>query len=359
MDLPLAIRYFYPDSMQSTIRWGIIGCGDVTEVKSGPAFQKVEGSELVAVMRRDAAKAEDYARRHGIARWYSRAEDLIADPQVDAVYIATPPGSHLEYALAVCAAGKPAYVEKPMARNHAECRRMVEAFAARGLPLFVAYYRRALPRFLEARALVAGRRLGKVTAVNCRFSSPQPVPCLSDQTLPWRLKAELSGGGLFLDLASHTLDVLDFIFGPLQDVAGLAGNLGGGEVEDGVAMHFRLPGGALGVAAWNFAGFEREDVIQITGTAGRLTLSTFGNEALELDGTGGSERFERPNPPHIQQPLIQSIVDELRGMSGAVCPSTGESAARTSSIMDAVLCAYYGGRQDAFWERPGTWPGGR
>ena len=344
--------------MQSIIRWGIIGCGDVTEVKSGPAFQKARGSELVAVMRRDADKAGDYARRHGVPRWYSRAEDLIADPQVDAIYVATPPGSHLEYALAACAANKPAYVEKPMARTHAECRQMAGAFAARVLPLFVAYYRRALPRFVEARALIAGGRLGRITAVNCRFSSPRSTPRPPDQALPWRLTAEQSGGGLFLDLASHTLDVLDFIFGPLQDVAGLAGNLGGGEVEDGVALHFRLPGGALGVAAWNFAGCEREDVIQVTGTEGRLTLSTFGNEALELDAAGGRAHFERPNPAHIQQPLIQSIVDELLGVPGAACPSTGESAARTSAVMDTVLRKYYGGRQDAFWQRPATWPRG-
>src|SRR3954468_2626810 len=139
----------------STIRWGIVGCGDVTEVKSGPGFQKAEGSELVAVMRRDAAKAQDYARRHGVQRAYDRAEDLIADPQVDAVYVATPPSTHAELALAVAAAGKPCLVEKPMARNHAECLQMVEVFAAQGLPLWVAYYRRALPRFVLVRDLLA------------------------------------------------------------------------------------------------------------------------------------------------------------------------------------------------------------
>ena len=353
--LPRPQLYSTTGTMQDTVRWGIIGCGDVTEVKSGPAFQKAQGSELVAVMRRDAAKAEDYARRHGVARWYSRAEDLIADSEVDAVYVATPPGSHLQYALAACAAGKPANVEKPMARNHVECRLMVEAFFARDLPLFVAYYRRALPRFMEARALIAGGRLGRITAVNYRYSAPQPTPSSSDEALPWRLMAEQSGGGLFLDLASHTLDVLDFIFGPLEDVAGLASNFGGGEVEDVVAMHFCLPGGALGVATWNFAGFGREDSIQVSGTKGRLTLSTFGDEALELETAGGREHLECPNPAHIQQPLIQSIVNELRRIPGTACPSTGESAARTSAVMDTVLHEYYGGREDAFWKRPGTW----
>src|SRR5438045_5708661 len=106
-----------------TVRWGIIGCGKVTEVKSGPAFQKAEGSALVAVMRRNGALAADYARRHGVPRWYDDAAALIADPEVDAVYIGTPPGAHESLALAVCAAGKPAYVEKPMARTLSECTR--------------------------------------------------------------------------------------------------------------------------------------------------------------------------------------------------------------------------------------------
>ena len=130
------------------IRWGIIGCGEVCEVKSGPAFVKCAGSTLVAVMRRDGAKAGDYARRHGVRKWYDDAEKLIRDPEVDAVYVATPPGTHEHYALrvATAAAGKPCYVEKPMARSYVECARMVEAFRAAGRPLFVAYYRRARNR---------------------------------------------------------------------------------------------------------------------------------------------------------------------------------------------------------------------
>ena len=122
-----------------TIRWGIIGCGNVTEVKSGPGFQKAQHSALVAVMRRDGALARDYAERHGVPRWYDDADALIADPDVDAVYVATPPDSHAEYALRVARAGKPVYVEKPMALNHAQCRVMIDACRAAHVPLFVAY----------------------------------------------------------------------------------------------------------------------------------------------------------------------------------------------------------------------------
>jgi 1,5-anhydro-D-fructose reductase (1,5-anhydro-D-mannitol-forming) len=340
-----------------TVRWGIIGCGDVTEVKSGPGFQLAEGSALTAVMRRSGEKAQDYARRHQVPCWYDRADAVIHHPEVDAVYIATPPGTHLDYALQVCAAGKPAYVEKPMARSHAECRRMIAAFEAAKLPLFVAFYRRALPRFLMAKELVENGRLGQITGVSYRFASASHRRAESGG-LPWRLDAEESGGGLFLDLGCHTLDILDFILGPLEEVSGDAANLAGPyTVEDSVAMRFRTPSGALGIAAWNFVSGVSEDIIEITGTQGRLSLSTFGNEPLQLQTSEGHTTFDLPNPRHIQHPLIQTIVDALAGKGE--CPSTGVSGARTARVMDTVLERFYGGREDAFWARTSSWPGRR
>lgn len=335
------------------IRWGIIGCGEVTEVKSGPALQYAEGSRLVAVMRRTAEKAEDYARRHGVPRWYTDAERLIQDEEVDAVYIATPPGNHLESALRVCTAGKPAYVEKPLARSHTECTKMIDAFEKADVKLYVAYYRRALPRFLKAKELIESGKIGLLTGVSYRLTRPDHREIKAD-ALPWRLQAEESGGGHFLDLGSHTLDLMDFLFGPLEEVRGNAANRATDcAVEDSVAMSFALPGGALGTASWNFAGGAIEDVLEVTGTDGRITLSTFGDEPVALSTRRGDERFPFKNPYHIQQPLVQTVVDDLLG-KGA-CPSTGESAARTSNVMDAVLASYYAGRGDEFWTRPATW----
>jgi predicted dehydrogenase len=326
-------------------------------VKSGPGFQKADGSRLVMVMRRDAAKAADYARRHGVPRWTADADALIRDPEVDAVYVATPPGSHCDYALRTCAAGKPCYVEKPMARNAPECARMVKAFADAGLPLFVAYYRRRLPRFLKAKELLDQGALGRVTGVDYRQSAPgHAAP--PDRERPWRLTAEHNGGGLFLDVGCHTLDVLDFLLGPLEGVEGSAANLAtDADVEDAVAMSFRTASGAPGAALWNFATAAREDVIRIAGTEGRLCLSTYGQEPVRLETREGAREFDLPNPPHVAQPLIQSVVDDLLGRGA--CPSTGDSAARTARAMDRVLDGYYGGRADEFWLRPKTWPGRR
>ena len=342
------------------IRWGIIGCGDVCEVKSGPAFQKARGSALVAVMRRDITKAADYARRHNVARWYGDADQLIADPEVDAVYIATPPGSHEEYALRVAAAGKPCYVEKPMARSFAECCRINAAFAAAGKPLFVAYYRRQLPRFVRAKQLIDSGRLGRVTSCHYRLTRyfwPDPPQ-------EWRLSVKESGGGLFLDLGSHALDQLDFLLGPFEEFAGCARGTGATDVEDSVALHFQTERGVVGTACWNFAGSCTEDLIEITGTEGRLSMSTFGTEPLRLqreepgeEESTTTETFPEPTPEHVHQPLVQTMVDQLLGIGE--CPSTGESAARTARVMDAALQNYYGSRDDAFWDRPRTWPGRR
>jgi predicted dehydrogenase len=330
------------------IGWGIIGCGDVCEVKSGPAFAKIDGSRLVAVMRRDPVKSEDYAKRHGVPRWYADAGQLIDDPEVNAVYIATPPGAHAELALKVAAAGKPCYVEKPMARSYAECVRMIDAFRDAKVPLFVAYYRRRLPRFVKAKQLIDEGRLGTITGVvyrHTRLFRPS-------QAGEWRLDPALSGGGLLLDLGSHAIDLFDFFLGPLSDVHGNATRFSEGRVEDTVAMTFRTPGGAVGSASWNFAGASRIDLMEIEGTKARVTLSCFGDDPIRLESPDGEvEQFDLRNPPHIQQPLIQSIVDELLGR-GDKCPSTGETAARASRVMDDVLERFYGTRADRFWERP-------
>jgi 1,5-anhydro-D-fructose reductase (1,5-anhydro-D-mannitol-forming) len=335
------------------VRWGIIGCGNVTEVKSGPGFSKAPGSALAMVMRRDGRLAEDYAKRHGVPRWTTDAEALVADPDVDAVYVATPVGSHLEYALKVCAAGNPCYVEKPMARNTAEAEAMVNAFRKAGVPLFVAYYRRALPRFLKVRELVGQGSIGLLTGVSYRCASPAQKG--SDE-LPWRLKAEESGGGLFMDIGCHTLDIIDFIAGPLHATQGQAANVASDyAVEDNVAMTFRLESGGLGTASWNFASDQSEEVIVFSGTEGRITISTFAQEPVKLERGKETSLFDLPNPDHIQQPLIETVVNQLFGKG--VCPSTGETALRTTRVMDAALNAYYGGRADAFWARPASWPG--
>jgi 1,5-anhydro-D-fructose reductase (1,5-anhydro-D-mannitol-forming) len=317
------------------IRWGMIGCGSVTEVKSGPAFQKADGSRLVAVMGRNAERARDWAARHNVARWYSDADRLIQDPEVDAVYIATPPSSHKEYALRVARAGKPAYVEKPMALDHGECQEMVRAFAAAGLPLFVAYYRRSQARFLKIKGLIDDGAIGAVRHVSIAFYR-KPDEARPDPAAHWRVNPAVAGGGYFVDLASHMLDFLDYVLGVILEARGIAGNQAGlYPAEDTVTGTFRFASGAQGVGTWCFCARDALDRTEIHGTRGTISYACFDDTPVVLQTETGVQQFAIPYPAHVQQPLIQSIVDELNGKG--LCPSHGESAARTSWVMDRLL----------------------
>jgi predicted dehydrogenase len=333
-----------------TIRWGIIGCGDVTEVKSGPAFQKAAGSELVAVMRRDGAKARDYAQRHGVAKWYDDAEKLVADPDVNAVYVASPPGAHETCAMMAWGAGKPCYVEKPMARNAAEAQRMTEAFAARKLPLYIAYYRRGMERFVNARRIIQSGRLGQIQSVLYVYRDGQMAK--RTEPVPWRLQAEHSGGGLFLDLGSHALDLLDYFLGPIQYTAGKVSGSGRYDVEDHVKFTFTAAGGASGECEWDFTSKQTEDCYRIVGEKAAMRFSCFGSEPLVIESNGRPvETLEYPRPAHVQQGLIQAIVNDLRGEGDAKdWISTGAVGLRTQVIMDKALEVFYGTRADGFWE---------
>jgi predicted dehydrogenase len=318
------------------IQWGIIGCGDVTEIKSGPGFQKASHSRLVAVMRRNGDLARDYAQRHGVPRWYNSAAALIDDPEVDAIYIATPPAFHKDYTLLSAQAGKPVYVEKPMALNFQECQQMIQVCQAAGVPLFVAYYRRVLARFLKIKQLLDTGAIGEPRFVNITLYQPVAQDELTPQTLPWRVIPELAGGGRFVDIASHMLDFLDHLLGPIRAVQGFASNQAQlYPAEDIVTGTFMFESGVHGVGTWCFTGFDRWDRTEIVGSAGQLTYSTFDAQPVILTTSKGRTEFAYDYPAHIQQPLIQAVVDELNGVGA--CPSTGESAARTSWVMDEML----------------------
>ena len=321
-----------------SIGWGMIGCGDVTEVKSGPGFQKAANSRLVAVMRRNGELARDYARRHGVPRWYDTADALLADPEVEAVYIATPPYAHKDYTLMAAAAGKSVYVEKPMAMRSADCRTMIAACRDASVPLFVAYYRRALPRFLKVKEIVEAGVIGQPRAVTVALYRPH-VPAAPGAP-DWRVDPAVAGGGLFVDMGSHTLDFLDYVLGPIRTARGLAANRERlYSAEDIVSAAFEFESGVQGTGLWWFASPIALDRTEILGTRGRVAFATFENAPVVLEIGGETSESAIPHPPHVQQPLIQTVVDHLNGLG--TCPSTGDSAARTTCVMDQILASYY------------------
>jgi predicted dehydrogenase len=298
-----------------SIRWGIIGCGDVTEVKSGPAFNKVPNSSLAAVMRRDAAKAKDYAERHGVPKWYSDADELINDPAINAVYVATPPAFHEAYTIAALRAGKPVYVEKPMSVDTASCLRMMKESETTNTKLSIAHYRRALPMFLAIKKLLEDNAIGKIRTVNLSMLQPDKSAIIADTATNWRVDPALAGAGLFYDLAPHQLDLVLYFFGEALDTHGISANQAGlYKAEDVVTGIMRLDNDVIFSGQWCFTVAEenKEDLCRIVGSEGRISFPVFGHE-VRLQA-GSEEKVLRFEPPqHIQQPMIEKVVQYFLG----------------------------------------------
>ncbi|MEM9142132.1 MAG: Gfo/Idh/MocA family oxidoreductase [Bacteroidota bacterium] len=318
-----------------TWRWGILGCGDVTEVKSGPAYQNTKGFEVVAVMRRDAVKAADYAKRHGIPKYYANADALIKDPEVDAVYIATPPDSHRTYALEVARAGKPCCIEKPMAPNYQESLEIFTAFEERGIPLFVAYYRRSLPRFLQIEKWLKEEAIGTVRHLRWHLAKPASEEDRSGE-YNWRTDDHIAPGGYFDDLASHGLDLFSFLFGPITQAQGIALNQQRlYSAKDAVTASWLHDQGVVGEGSWIFGGFTHEDTVEITGDKGRITFSIFHDNPLLLENGLEKQALNIDHPEHIQQYHVENIKKHLDGLG--THPSTGSTGLHTSWVMDRIL----------------------
>lgn len=329
------------------VRWGILGVGDVCEVKSAPAMQKIQNSEVVAVMRRNANKAKDYAERHGVSTWYDDADKLINDPNVNAIYIATPPNAHSELTIKAAKAGKPVYVEKPMARTTAECQQMIDSCKEENVPLYIAYYRRRLPNFEKLKSLLNEGVIGDIRMVKIEmFKTLDPdivADITSSMAVNWRTDPEVAGGGYFFDLAAHQLDYLDYVLGPIKSVSGHAANQAGAyKAADIISASFEFENGVIGSGSWCFnsdAISEKEEVIFI-GSKGQIRMPFFGTPKLYLErSTSAIETFEFEMPQHIQQLLIQTVVDDLLGTGE--CPSTGETAIRTNWVMEEMTKNYY------------------
>ena len=329
------------------VKWGIVGVGDVCEVKSAPAMKLIEHSELVAVMRRNGEKAKDFAKRHGVAKWYDNAEALINDPEINAIYVATPPNFHAEYTIRAALAGKAVYVEKPMAKSVEECFNMISICKDQKVPLYVAYYRRRLPQFEKLKSLIADGVIGKVRMVNINLFKtvdPDIVAKTEAEGSNWRIDPSISGGGYFYDLAAHQLDYLDYLFGPISEVRAVASNQAGlYPAADIIVGNYQFENGIIGSGNWCFTvdSVAEKDEMIILGSEGQIKMSFFGEPKLILEKSSKAEPvvFEFELPHHIQQPLIQTVVDDLLGVG--TCPSTGKSAIRTNWVLAEMTKGYY------------------
>lgn len=321
------------------INWGFIGCGEVTEKKSGPAFNEVEGSQVVAVMSRSENKARSYAERHHVRKWYTDASELIEDPDVNAVYIATPPSSHATFAIMAMRAGKPCYIEKPLAASYNDCIRINRISEQTGVPCFVAYYRRYLPYFQKVKEIIESGTIGNVVNVQVRFSvPPRDLDFQSGKEMPWRLQPDIAGGGYFYDLAPHQIDLLQNLFGVITRAHGYPANRAHHyQAEDTLSACFFFESGIPGSGSWCFVGHEsaKEDCIEVIGEKGSLSFSVFTYQPIEVITSEGKNLITVPNPPYVQLPLIKSVIQHLQGIGK--CDCTSVSATAVNWVLDRVL----------------------
>lgn len=246
-----------------------------------------------------------------------------------------PPDTHLHYALKVAAAGKPCCVEKPMAPSHAECLAMLAAFEQARVPLFVAYYRRSLPRFEQVRRWLEDGRIGAPRHVHWQLARTPGADDLAGH-YRWRTDAGIAPGGYFDDLASHGLNLFSHLLGEVEHAAGSSVNQQGlYTARDAVAASWRHCNGVTGSGSWHFGSFERADRVEITGSAGKIVFSVFDEHPLRLTTAAGEESLAIPNPEHIQQHHVANMRAHLAG--GARHPSCGDSAVQTAWMMDCIL----------------------
>lgn len=320
---------------KTPIRWGVIGCGSVTEKKSVPAYQMTPEFEVGMVMRRDAEKAKDYALRHRVPHWTTNAKDVIENPEIDAVYIATPPDSHKFYALQVAAAGKPCCIEKPMTPNFQDSLLVYETFKAKELPLYIAYYRRSLPRFNKIKKWLEQDQIGAIRHIHWQKTKPPSELDLS-KVYNWRTDKKIAPGGYFDDLASHGLDLFTYLLGDIKRATGMAVNQQKlYSAYDAVTASWIHENGVTGEGNWNFGTYHRVDKVEILGSDGKITFSVLDEAPIVLENAKGRQMEEISHPKHIQQYHVENIRKDLQGK--ITHPSKGLSGLHTSWIMHCIL----------------------
>ncbi len=316
-------------------KWGIIGCGKVTEIKSGPAYKTTDGFEITAVMRRNTEKAKDYARRHNIKKHYTNANALIQDPEINAIYIATPPDTHKYYALKVAEAGKICCIEKPMAPSYKDSLAIYNTFNKKGIPLFVAYYRRSLPRFIKIKAWLDAKYIGDIRHIQWDFSR-YASDLDKSGIYNWRTDSKIALGGYFDDLASHGLDLFTFLLGNISQAQGISLNQQHlYSAKDAITACWLHNSNITGSAFWNFGCNSSLDRVTIYGHNGQINFSVFQEHPIELQSNTKTEILNIENPKHIQTYHVKGIRDML--LNKSTHPSLGKSALHTSWVMDKIL----------------------
>jgi predicted dehydrogenase len=298
-----------------------------------PALRDLDNCELIAVSRADAARAEAFATEFGARRWHADWRELLKDPEVEAVYVATPVHLHAEQAIAAAEAGRHVLCEKPMALSAAECERMNAAAEANGVWLGVTYYRRFYPVVERVAEILRSGEIGTpVVAQMNAFERFEPGP---DHPRRWLLDKKMSGGGPMFDFGSHRIEVLLNLFGPPLRVRAVTGNvLFRREVEDTACAIFQFEGRTQAVLTVTHAAREPQDTLEIFGSEGSVRADVLNEGRLRIR-TAEGERVES-HPPHMNfhQPLIEDFARAV--VEGRPPRVDGQDGQTVSGVLELI-----------------------
>lgn len=293
------------------IRWGILGCGDVARRRVARAIIDDSNSQLVAACRRNADKLKDFCDDFDVPRAIVNDEELIAQPDVDAVYIATPVNLHLPQTVAAARAGKHVLVEKPMAMSVTQCDEMISTCAQHGVKLGVAYYRRFYPVVDRMKQIVDAGEIGKVLAVSVVTGSAFAMEPNDDGY--WRVIPEAGGGGALMDIGSHRLDLMLDMFGEVDEVRSVCSTVAADyESEDCASLVMRFRSGVHGSLQCFFGTSAEPDEFTVVGTAGRLHSNVLNNGDLTILRDGETRTESHPPSSNFNAPLIADFVEAIR-----------------------------------------------
>lgn len=321
------------------VNWAIIGCGDVTEIKSGPGLYKNKNSNLVGVYNRTISKSIDYAKRHNVSKVYKTVEELLDDDSIDVVYIATPPNSHKEYALKVLNANKIPYIEKPVANSYEDFLEIKQLADKKNIPIYIAFYRRGLEKYLKVKELLDSKVIGEIRFVELKQLETIRASELDRDNLPWRLKYEISGGGKFVDMGVHMLDYLSLFFGNIIELKGSVSNQGGYYgVEDTVLINYKFENGTVGTGTFCYVSDKDESQCTIIGSKGRISFDVLSADNITIEKDCKKEVISFSVPEHIAMPYEQAITNEILGIEK--CHNNIENALALTKAMDGLLKEY-------------------
>lgn len=317
-----------------SVRWGIIGAGDIVRKRVAPAINDLANCELEAIARANAGKAEESAREFGAKRWYGDWLDVVKDDEVDAVYIATPVYLHAPQTIAAAEAGKHVLCEKPMAMNAAECDTMIAACNANGVKLGIAYYRRFYPVLARVRGLLASGELGR--PVVAQINSFEYVDIPADDPRHWFLEKAKNGGGPMMDFGCHRLEVLTNLFGSVRRLSSLTANIKwiDREVEDTAVATLEFENGPVASVTVTHGAFEPKDTLDIYFTSGSIHVPVLNRGNIRIATKTGEFSESHPPASNTDEPLIADFVEAV--LNGREPTVGGDVGREISRLIDQI-----------------------